>query len=178
VRELLVNTGAQFPARPEEIAAVRAAAAARGIPVREISVPRGTPQGDVERAVAAQPAARAELPEAADRLPQPPLSPEETAVEERARANVRQNAPALAEAYHKKFGNEISTDNAREIVSPEYAAGWPNEVERRDLAAGVGAGRVSVPGGARASRSEQAAGSGNDGRGIGSRKDILPAGAP
>lgn len=36
---------------------------------------------------------------------------------------MRLNAPALAAEYFRKFGNEISTDNAREIVSPEYAAG-------------------------------------------------------
>ena len=35
---------------------------------------------------------------------------------------VRQNLPALVEAYRRQFGNEFSTDNAREIVSPEYAA--------------------------------------------------------
>ena len=46
----------------------------------------------------------------------------ETAVEQRAYVNLQENLPALAEAYRSKFGNEISTDNAREIVSPEYAA--------------------------------------------------------
>ncbi len=51
------------------------------------------------------------------------LTEEEAAVELRAFDRVRQNAPALAAEYFGKFGNEISTDNAREIVSPEYAAG-------------------------------------------------------
>lgn len=51
-----------------------------------------------------------------------PLTEEEAAVELRAFDRVRQNAPALAAAYREKFGNEISTDNARELVSPEYAA--------------------------------------------------------
>jgi hypothetical protein len=50
------------------------------------------------------------------------LTPEESLVEQRTRANLEQNRAALAEAYWRKFGNEISTDNAREIVSPEYAA--------------------------------------------------------
>jgi hypothetical protein len=49
-------------------------------------------------------------------------TPGESAVEERANVNLQQNLPALTEAYRNKFGNEISTDNAREIVSPEYAA--------------------------------------------------------
>jgi hypothetical protein len=50
------------------------------------------------------------------------LTPEESLVEQRACANLEQNRAALAEAYWRKFGSEISTDNAREIVSPEYAA--------------------------------------------------------
>jgi hypothetical protein len=54
--------------------------------------------------------------------PSTDLTPEESGVEQRAHANLRQNLAALAEAYRSKFGNEISTDNAREIVSPEYAA--------------------------------------------------------
>jgi Zeta toxin len=49
-------------------------------------------------------------------------TPEETEVEQRAFDRMRQNAPALAEEYARKFGNEIGTDNAREVVSPEYAA--------------------------------------------------------
>src|ERR1017187_977342 len=49
-------------------------------------------------------------------------TPGESAVEERANVNLQQNLPALTEAYRDKFGNEISTDNAREIGSPEYAA--------------------------------------------------------
>src|ERR1035441_7539859 len=51
-----------------------------------------------------------------------PFTPEEAALEQRASDRVRQNAPALAEEYGRRFGNEIGTDNAREIVSPEYAA--------------------------------------------------------
>ena len=39
---------------------------------------------------------------------------------------VRENSAALADAYRQKFGCEISTDNAREIVSPEYAASREN----------------------------------------------------
>jgi hypothetical protein len=54
--------------------------------------------------------------------PSQSLTLDEIAVEERARVNLRQNLAALTEAYRSKFGNEISTDNAREIVSPEYAA--------------------------------------------------------
>lgn len=50
------------------------------------------------------------------------LTPEESAVEQRAYGVLRQRLAALAEAYRSRFGNEISTDNAREIVSPEYAA--------------------------------------------------------
>jgi hypothetical protein len=50
------------------------------------------------------------------------FTPEETEVEQRASDRMRQNAPALAEEYARKFGNEIGTDNAREVVSPEYAA--------------------------------------------------------
>jgi len=42
-------------------------------------------------------------------------------MEQRAIDRVRQNAPALAEEYGRRFGSEISTDNAREIVSLEYA---------------------------------------------------------
>src|ERR1039458_4015863 len=51
-----------------------------------------------------------------------PFTPEEAALEQRASDRVRGNAPALAEEYDRKFGNEIGTDNAREIVAPEYAA--------------------------------------------------------
>src|ERR1035438_1599876 len=51
-----------------------------------------------------------------------PFTPEEAAVEQRASDLVRRNAPALAEEYGWRFGNEIGTDNAREVVSPEYAA--------------------------------------------------------
>jgi hypothetical protein len=50
------------------------------------------------------------------------LTDEEAAVELRALDRVRLNAPALTAEYFRKFGNEISTDDAREIVSPEYAA--------------------------------------------------------
>jgi hypothetical protein len=42
-------------------------------------------------------------------------------VERRAWEAVHSDLPALAEAYRKKFGTEIGTDNAREIVSKEYA---------------------------------------------------------
>jgi heavy metal sensor kinase len=49
------------------------------------------------------------------------FTPEEAAMEQRAIDRVRQNAPALAEEYGRRFGSEISTDNAREIVSLEYA---------------------------------------------------------
>ncbi len=59
---------------------------------------------------------------AADDLPPPKLTPEESEVERRAFDRLQQNLSALVEAYGKKFGNELSTDNAREIVSPEYAA--------------------------------------------------------
>jgi hypothetical protein len=48
-----------------------------------------------------------------------PLTEEE--VERRAWENLKTNLPALVEAYRKKFGTEIGTNNAREIVSPEYA---------------------------------------------------------
>ena len=51
-----------------------------------------------------------------------PFTPEEAALEQRASDRVRGNAPVLAEEYSRKFGNEIGTDNAREIVAPEYAA--------------------------------------------------------
>ena len=51
------------------------------------------------------------------------MSGEEKAVEQRAFARLQQSRPALAAEYRNKFGNEISTDNAREVVSPEYAAG-------------------------------------------------------
>jgi heavy metal sensor kinase len=51
-----------------------------------------------------------------------PFTPQEAALEQRASDLVRQNAAALAEEYTRRFGNEIGTDNAREIVSPEYAA--------------------------------------------------------
>ncbi len=50
------------------------------------------------------------------------MSGEETAVEQRAFARLQQSLAALAAEYRNKFGNEISTDNAREVVSPEYAA--------------------------------------------------------
>jgi hypothetical protein len=50
------------------------------------------------------------------------LSGEETAVEQRAFARLQQSVSALAAEYRNKFGNEISTDNAREVVSPEYVA--------------------------------------------------------
>lgn len=43
-------------------------------------------------------------------------------VARRAAESVRTSRDALAVAYRKKFGNEISTDNAREIVSPQYAS--------------------------------------------------------
>ena len=43
-------------------------------------------------------------------------------IERRANDNLQNNLAGLAKAYRAKFGNEISTDNAREIVSPEYAA--------------------------------------------------------
>ncbi len=47
------------------------------------------------------------------------LTEEET--ERRAWHAFHNNLPALVEAYRKKFGTEIGTDNAREIVSAEYA---------------------------------------------------------
>ena len=50
------------------------------------------------------------------------LSAEETAIEQRAFARLQKSLPALTAEYRSKFGNEISTDNAREVVSPEYAA--------------------------------------------------------
>ena len=43
-------------------------------------------------------------------------------VARRAAESVRTSRDELAVAYRKKFGNEISTDNAREIVSPQYAS--------------------------------------------------------
>jgi hypothetical protein len=46
----------------------------------------------------------------------------EEEVERRAWEAIRNNLPALVEAYKRKFGTEIGTDNAREIVSAEYAA--------------------------------------------------------
>lgn len=45
----------------------------------------------------------------------------EEEVERRAWAAVHGDIAALAETYRKKFGTEIGTDNAREIVSQEYA---------------------------------------------------------
>ena len=45
----------------------------------------------------------------------------EEEVERRAWDAFKNNLPALVEAYRKKFGTEIGTDNAREIVSAEYA---------------------------------------------------------
>ncbi len=45
----------------------------------------------------------------------------EAEVERRAWEAFHKDLPALAEAYRKKFGTEIGTDNAREIVSAEYA---------------------------------------------------------
>lgn len=45
-----------------------------------------------------------------------------SAVEQAALDRVGRDLPGLATAYREKFGNEIGTDNAREIVSPEYAA--------------------------------------------------------
>ena len=45
----------------------------------------------------------------------------EEEVERRARDAFNNNLPALVEAYRNKFGTEIGTDNAREIVSAEYA---------------------------------------------------------
>ena len=50
-----------------------------------------------------------------------PLASDETAVEQRAFDHFRQNPAALAGEYRQKFGNEIGADNAREIVSLEYA---------------------------------------------------------
>jgi hypothetical protein len=47
---------------------------------------------------------------------------EDLDVERKARDAVRNNGLCLRKAYRSKFGNEIGTDNAREIVSPEYAA--------------------------------------------------------
>jgi hypothetical protein len=47
---------------------------------------------------------------------------DESEVERRATDVVQTDSPRLREEYRRKFGNEISTDNAREIVSPEYAA--------------------------------------------------------
>lgn len=54
------------------------------------------------------------------------MRPEEQEVERRATDAVHENRQALAQAYRAKFGHEISTDNAREIVSPEYAASREN----------------------------------------------------
>jgi hypothetical protein len=45
----------------------------------------------------------------------------EEEVERRAWDAVHRDIAALAEAYRKKFGTEIGTDNAREIVSVDYA---------------------------------------------------------
>ena len=50
------------------------------------------------------------------------LTEEEQEIEERAFQNFERNLPALVEEYGRRFGHEISTDNAREIVSAEYAA--------------------------------------------------------
>lgn len=49
------------------------------------------------------------------------LKAEEREIERRATDNLQQNLPGLVEEYRKKYGSEISTDNARDIVSPEYA---------------------------------------------------------
>lgn len=48
--------------------------------------------------------------------PSKSFTPEEAAVEQRASDRVRQNVAALAEEYARKFGNEIGTDNAREVI--------------------------------------------------------------
>lgn len=63
-------------------------------------------------------------------MPEPPvriesakgLTPQEREVEQRAIDNLQTNLPALVAGYREKYGSEISTDNARDIVSPDYAA--------------------------------------------------------
>jgi hypothetical protein len=57
------------------------------------------------------------------------LTPEEREVERRAAENIQRNLPRLVEEYRKKYGDEISTDNARDIVSPDYAES--NEAKTR-----------------------------------------------
>lgn len=47
---------------------------------------------------------------------------DEQEVERRAMEAVRRDGPRLRDEYRRKFGSEISTDNAREIISPEYAS--------------------------------------------------------
>ena len=47
------------------------------------------------------------------------MAPDE--VERRAHDRVHGDIAGLARSYHERFGNEVSTDNAREIVFPEYA---------------------------------------------------------
>jgi hypothetical protein len=51
---------------------------------------------------------------------------EELAVERAALDAVRDQPEVLGRRYHARFGMEISTDNAREIVSREYAASREN----------------------------------------------------
>ena len=57
-----------------------------------------------------------------DKFAPPALTPEELDIEQRALDRVQSDLLTLVQQYRNTFGNEISTDNAREIVSPEYAA--------------------------------------------------------
>lgn len=64
------------------------------------------------------------------------LTPEERAVEQRAIENLNCNLPRLVEEYRNKYGAEIGTDNARDIVSADYAESleaatrWSRAVQR------------------------------------------------
>lgn len=49
------------------------------------------------------------------------LTPDERAVERRATDNLTRNLFRLVGEYRNKYGTEISTDNARDIVSSDYA---------------------------------------------------------
>lgn len=71
------------------------------------------------------------------------FTPEEAAVEQRASDRVRQNPAGLAEEYVRKFGNEIGTDNAREII--RYSIDELRPKLRAALEKEYSNGRISEP---------------------------------
>ena len=89
-------------------------------PAPEPPAPSTPPDGQATEEKPSEPPPVVDLQKVNEKPQAAPASEHE--VERRATEAVQTNKATLAETYRKKFGNEINTDNAREIVSPEYAS--------------------------------------------------------